>query len=236
MNAMKNETRPQMQRRVCLPGDRYGRLLVIREAEKSEGSSQRRVHCLCDCGTRKSVQVSGLTSGKSKSCGCLHREKSRDMIGTLRKTHGEAHGTPEYRVWKGIRDRCNRSSNKSFPRYGGRGIVIAPEWSSYEVFLADMGRKPGPKFSIDRIDRNGPYSKENCRWADLVTQANNTSRNRVIEIDGKTKTISQWSRVSGVPAGHIWARLNLGWKPSRAVFEPTQTREESMRSNRRNKR
>lgn len=152
--------------------------------------------------------------------------------------HGATRGydkTPEYTAWSGMKDRCYRPGNKRYVLYGGRGIRVCERWlHSFAAFIEDMGPRPGPGYSIDRINGNGDYEPGNCRWATPKMQGNNTSRNHVLEARGERHTISEWSDMSGVPASHIWARVaTLGWDPERAIFTPRISRAEGMRMNQR---
>lgn len=141
------------------------------------------------------------------------------------KSHGEAGNvrTAEYRIWTGIVTRCTNHRVRHYYLYGGRGIGICTRWLKYENFLADMGRRPSPTHSIDRIDVNGDYIKSNCRWATLTEQSRNRRDRRPLTIDGVTKTLAEWAIVSDTPLKRIWERLADGWIPAQAVFAPKKT-------------
>ena len=149
---------------------RFGKLVVCGEAVGI--GSQRYVLVQCDCGSaQKAVRLGHLTSGRTRSCGC---EKGR-------RSHGQGgHGgngsprTPEYTAWQSLRQRCLNPKNPQWKNYGGRGITVSAEWvSSFETFLRDMGPRPSLKHSIDRINNDGAYSRENCRWATQAEQRAN---------------------------------------------------------------
>jgi len=124
----------------------------------------------------------------------------------------------EYRAWHSLKGRCLNPTDKSYARYGGRGITVDPRWvESYDAFFEDMGRKPSPIHSLDRIDTDGPYSKENCRWATAVQQQNNRSTNRILTINGISRTVVEWARINSIPRGVIAARLFKGWSDCDAV-------------------
>jgi hypothetical protein len=153
--------------RVDIAGQRFGRLLVLSYAE----TRQKKAYwlCRCDCGAERVVCGGNLRKGTSQSCGCLHNE---GMVERFRK-HGEGGHpwTPEYRTWRALRNRCRSPKGQTDSRYGGRGIKVCERWEDYEAFLADMGRRPSPKHSIDRWPNNdGDYEPGNCRWATTTEQ------------------------------------------------------------------
>jgi hypothetical protein len=121
--------------------------------------------------------------------------------------------------WLGIGQRCNNPKANRYENYGGRGVKVCERWKSFWMFLEDMGRRPSKKHSIDRIDVNGDYCPENCRWATAKQQMNNTRWNVILEIDGVSKNITQWSEFSGTNRDTIRRRVERGWDVRRAVFE-----------------
>ena len=202
--------------RVDMTGMRFGQLEVI-GFDKIQGKSSRWI-CRCDCGRTTSVfRVSLMKrSGATTSCGC-YRNK---CVSNRNTTHGmSAVGSikPEYRAWANMKDRCNNQTNKRFPHYGGRGISYCNQWTSFENFFEDMGPRPSKRHSLDRIDNDKGYSKENCRWATCDIQNGNRSTVRLITAFGKTLSANQWSKISGVQRSTIIRRLNRGVSAEDAI-------------------
>lgn len=177
-------------------------------------SGARKWLCRCSCGAEKLVDGPTLRNGASTSCGCSRLEAPRHF------THGmAAKGTtfPEWHTWERMKQRCYNRNNKSWPAYGGRGITVCESWrKSFAQFYEDMGPRPD-KFSLDRKDNDGPYSPENCRWANWTTQARNRRSNRYIAFNGETRLLTEWAERTGISAGTIWFRLNKGWGIPRAL-------------------
>lgn len=190
-----------------LEGQRFGFLTVV---NRVRGGAWM---CRCDCGKVSYPTTGNLLNGNSKSCGHL--------IDQRRTTHGRT-GTPEHRVWKGMRSRCLSKTDGAYRNYGGRGITVCPEWEDFTVFLADMGPKPGPGFDLDRIDGSKGYSKENCRWISHKLNLNNKRTNRFIEHDGRRQTVTQWATELGVNPRTLHNRISRGWSIERAFTEPVQ--------------
>lgn len=192
--------------------ERYGRLVAVeRLPAKSKTDTNARWRCECDCGRSTVAYGQDLARGKVKSCGCLNAERITK--------HGMSR-SHVYNVWKGIWQRCTNPKDCAYPNYGGRGITVCEEWKSFERFLHDMGNRPRG-MTIDRIDVNGPYSQENCRWATTKQQANNTRRNRTVTLDGESKTLGEWADYLGIPWLTLRGRLDrYGWSIERALTEP----------------
>jgi hypothetical protein len=205
-----------MPKFIDISGNRYGRL-IVKSRDHDHPSKNTMWHCVCDCGKEKTINGYSLVRGSTKSCGCIQREIMRQ----LKTTHGGSHRgkhTPEYKTWAGMKKRCYDENNNTFINYGGKGVKMCERWlESFDNFLADMGRKPSPKHSIDRLDSSGDYSPENCRWATQQQQANNKSSNRVISYKGQSKTIAQWSRVLNMKYAALYGRFERGWSVERAL-------------------
>lgn len=204
-------------RRIDETGRRFSRLEVIALA----GSG--RWLCRCDCGAELRVRGSCLRSGNVKSCGCLHREKAREQQLELAKKavkHGK-YKTPEYSIWANIKNRCLNPKDNAFRHYGARGVTVCDRWNeSFDTFYADMGPRPSPKHSIDRIDNDGNYSPENCRWATQIVQHNNKRNTRWVTYRGREIT---WANVHrefappDMPYSRFVNRMVLGWTVERAL-------------------
>jgi hypothetical protein len=141
----------------------------------------------------------------------------KEKISESRKIHGQSN-SKEYMAWAEIKRRCYNKNNKDYYRYGGRGIKVCDRWlNSFENFFADMGERP-EKYSIDRIDNDGNYCPENCRWVTHKEQCNNKSNNVFLTIRGKTMSIKEWSTYTGQNHKTVRSRLKLGWTPEQAIF------------------
>jgi hypothetical protein len=194
-------------------GRRFGHLVAKKYLGIRGKGNSRFWRCLCDCGNYSEVCSSNLKSGHTKSCGC--------------KKGGKTHGdilSPEYKSWSGMRNRCLNKNSERYRFYGARGIKICSRWNRYENFLEDMGRKPSSNCSIDRINNNGDYEPNNCRWATPKTQARNTRQTRILKFNGERKSLPEWAEEYGLNPPTLWNRLNLGWTISESLLEPIRGR------------
>ena len=174
--------------------------------------------CQCECGNTVIVISYGLRKGTARSCGCLRKE----LLSKSSTKHG-MFSSPEYHAWRSMIDRTTTKKVKGINRYIERGIIVCDSWRhSFEQFYKDMGARPSPKHSIDRINNNGNYEPGNCRWATPKVQSNNMSSNVNIEVNGCTKTATQWSEITGVARDTIYYRIKDGWDPERAVTEKSR--------------
>jgi len=184
-----------------ITGNIYGKLQVLKYAKRSPSNKPMWL-CKCECGTEKEIIGAALKNGKTVSCGCFHKQQLKER----RTTHGMS-GSPEYNSWAGMINRCKNPSHKDYALYGGKGIIVIDTWSSFFNFLSDMGNKPGPSYSIERLDGNKNYCPDNCVWATKKQQANNRSNVRVFTYKGVKKTISGWATYSGIAHSKLYHRL-----------------------------
>lgn len=209
------------------PGARFDALTVVLITETRRG---RTCLCRCDCGQERVVKAHHLIQRRTSSCGCRNRPG-----GGGRVIHGESGGrgrapTMEHRSWSSMISRCTNPRNSNFRDYGARGITVCERWRTYELFLLDVGRRPSPVHSIDRIDVNGTYEPGNVRWATRREQQRNHRRARLVAIDGVTKNVFDWAEQYGVHPETIHARSRRGltgmdlvapariaWSPDRRV-------------------
>ena len=199
-----------------LTGEKFGRLTVI---ERAENKNNRTTWlCKCECGNETIVEGFCLKHGTTKSCGCLRREYNTK--------HGSSHSRL-YRIWSAMKGRCLNKNSYSYKWYGERGITICNEWIDDFQRFYDWAMLNGysDDLSIDRIDVNGNYEPNNCRWVDIKTQANNTTRNNLITHNNETHTISEWSKILDISYDTLRSRISRnGWDIEKAFTIPTQTK------------
>lgn len=198
-----------------LVGACNGTRTVIAEVGRTK-SGNRRLLVRCKCGAE--TTVSDSTFKNSKRCRvCADRMPKS-------QTHRDSL-SPEHETWRQIKSRCTNPDSPSYHRYGGRGIAVCERWaSSYEAFLEDMGRRPSPDHSIDRIDNDRGYEPGNCRWATQVEQARNTSFNHRVTAFGVTRVLMEWASIAGLHYETLRHRLLRGWHPEKALTGPRRAR------------
>lgn len=212
--------RLRMSIQLDLTGQRFGRLTVIERCGTSK-DGQKMYRCVCDCGNEKITKTGNLRSGHVKSCGCLNKEMTRKANRERNTRHGGC-GTRLYGIWFDMRQRCNWEKSTSWANYGGRGIRVCDEWQADFVPFRDWALANGYRddLTLDRIDVDGNYCPENCRWADLDEQNNNKRTCLYATIGGVTKSVTQWCKETGIPRHTAYSRIRRGWEPERAVTEP----------------
>lgn len=171
-----------MGKSIDLTGAVVGRLTVVNVSHLGERNRKYWL-CACECGGSKVLKADAITSGKTKSCGCLHSERAK----TFRRTHGATSGgaSRSYRIWSGMRSRCGNVNSSGYPKYGGAGIRCDDRWAEFTSFLEDMGECPSENHSLDRIDGKLGYHKENCRWATAAEQSRNQLTNLTVILQGE---------------------------------------------------
>lgn len=191
-------------------GQRFGKLTVIEFAYRLGRFKYWK--CLCECGKSVEVAIFSLSTGHTRSCGCLIGEK-----------HGMRY-TREYVSWKNMRSRCLNKKNASYPDYGGRGITICDRWlHSFTNFITDMGLRSSPELTLERIDNQKGYSPDNCKWATPTDQARNRRSNRLITYDGETLHLSDWAARLGIHRSSLMERLDK-WPLDKALLTPGRKR------------
>ena len=194
-----------------LDGMKFNRLLVIKRIGGSLWE------CLCDCGVGILTTTYQLKSGKTKSCGCYSKD---------RMTKHGMEGTPTYNTWGHMLSRCRSETHKQYADYGGRGIAVCKEWERFEVFFADMGEKP-EGMSLDRIDNDLGYYKDNCRWADQKTQVRNRRNSPVVIWEGVEVSLAKLCETKGVKWRMVYERIRAGWAVEKAINTPTRKKEKN---------
>lgn len=193
-------------------GKKFGRLTVISRVENyidKNGKPHSAWKCKCECGNDVFIRGTYLKNGSVKSCGCLNKDKLREML----TIHGESKARL-YKIWVGIKERCFNENDSCYKNYGGRGITMCDEWKNNYMLFRNWSYANGycedinkESYSIDRIDNNGNYCPDNCRWVGIKIQQNNTRHNHCIEYDGQMHTISEWADIYGIEYKLFYRRL-----------------------------
>ena len=198
-------------------GSKYGALVVVSYTGERDSSGRKKYLCACDCGsmvvrTDRYLTRKGM---KTYSCGC--------KCGESHKTHGYAKTDGRlYRIWRAMRWRSSER-NTTDKTYREKGVKCCEEWNDYLNFRNwALNNGYGDNLSLDRINNNGDYSPENCRWADKYTQANNTSANHLITVNGETKTLSEWSDEKGINYSTLRSRVNRSHLTGEAIFSKAE--------------
>lgn len=172
--------------------------------------------CRCECGVVLDIRNCSLLNGRSGSCGCLNADGAADRA----TTHGLS-GTPEYSSWQCLLIRTRNKNRESWKYYGERGITVCDRWrNSFENFLSDMGPKPTPRHTIDRINNNGNYEPGNCRWATRREQANNKRNNVRLTHNGVTRTQEEWAVIAGVNSSMLSKLIKRGGSVGDVLNQP----------------
>jgi hypothetical protein len=185
-------------------GLRYHQVTIGAEVF-DDPKGRRRFKYRCDCGVEKTTFLQHIKARRPKSCGC----QTHAILSEVRTIHG-MEGSVEYTAWKHMKARCTLRTRADWPHYGGRGISFDARWLKFQNFFLDMGLRPDG-MSLDRIDVNGDYCKENCRWATASQQANNKRDNHRITAFGQTLTAAEWAAKIGIRSDTLRRRI-LRWK------------------------
>jgi len=198
-----------------LKGQRFGRWTVLSFSHQNSRKNNMWL-CRCDCGTERTVTARSLKNGRSASCGCGRSVKAAISPGL--------HRHPLYPSWIQMKGRCYNTNHLEYPNYGARGIYVCERWrNNFAQFLEDVGERP-KNHTLDRIDNDGPYSPDNCRWATLSTQARNTRQAHHLEYDGKKMTVVEWATELNMSPATLYTRLRLGWSDERVLTHEIDTR------------
>ena len=208
-----------MSRLVDRTGLRYGRLLVIERGPTKEGRRNAYWWCLCDCGVTTLVSGDSLKAGNTQSCGCLQRERACGP----HPVHNLSYALI-YNIKTGIIGRCHNTNDKRYKDYGGRGIVVCDEWRYSPTAFFEWADKSGYKkgLTIDRIDNDKGYCPENCRWVSNTENQNNKRNTRWVTLNGKTVSVTKWSRILELKSETIRSRLRRGWSDEDALTRPLE--------------
>ena len=209
-----------------LMGMRFERLTVIGTAEpimNKRGEKLTRWLCRCDCGTIKVIRASELIGNRTLSCGCLGKERRKAAI----TKHGISN-TRVYHAYLGMLNRCFDNTNDNYKSYGGRGITVCDEWKgengAENFYKWAMNNGYEDNLTLDRINVNGSYEPDNCRWVSMLVQNNNKRDNVFITHNGETRTMKEWSRITGIGYTTIKERIRRGWDSEIAITKPVDAR------------
>lgn len=213
-------------RALDLTGFKNGRLSVLGRSTRRDGTHVI-WRCVCECGKKFLAPSSAIKRGDIRSCGCLQKEMYRDLglkngklVGRKSNFYKHGHGVRGdrlYSIWRNMKYRCERKTNRDYDRYGGSGIRFCERWRKFENFLADMGTPPSNKHTLDRIDGTKGYNKKNCRWVTRHDQARNIRSNIWVTHNGKTMILRDWSTELGIPHPTLYFRYKRGLTPAQVL-------------------
>lgn len=205
-----------------LTGQKFGRLTVIKKAENirtAKGKIITRWICKCECGKETTVRAGQLVIGKTQSCGCLRYERLKET-----NTKHKMSKTKLYQKWSHMMQRCENPNVERYSHYGGRGIKVCDEWHNFKNFK-EWAKSSGysENLTLDRINVDGNYCPDNCRWVSWNVQANNTTRNHYITYNGETHSLSEWSKILNISYTVLRARINRSkWDIEKAFTTPVK--------------
>lgn len=207
-----------------LLGQRFGRLLVIDQCEERRRNNIVWL-CKCECGSEVKIPGKDLRYGNTTSCGCLQKEVAALNVSTATRTHGMSHKTYLYGIWTGIKDRCYNTNHPAYPNYGGRGITMCVEWiEDFAQFVKDVGDRPSDEHTLDRLDNNSGYCKDNCRWITRKLQSRNRRKfkNNSSGITGVYESINGYwiakvSTLDGKDKSECFSIKRFGYDTAKAL-------------------
>lgn len=214
-------------------GRRFGRLLVYEIIFKEDTSGRNAIYwrCACECGNTVEARPQYLKSGNTSSCGCLKSEIRSKQMTKRNIKHGMS-GTRLHTIWNGMRARCNLKSGFAYAYYGGKGVKVCEEWLDFQEFY-DWANANGysKDLTIERIDVDGDYCPENCKWVSVSEQSRNKSTTIWVEYDGEKMSLAEAAQAAGLPYKNVLQRIKkLGWSAERALTEPTHDSSKSFRA------
>lgn len=194
---------------------KFNKLTLLKEVSPHvtvSGNIHRKATFKCDCGNVKDIQISSVINSITVSCGCHSKKMASNRAKKRNLKHGK-YNSPEYNAWISMKKRCLNKNHKAYNYYGGRGIKVCDKWiDSFENFIQDIGLRPSKKHSLDRINNQLGYFKENCRWSTKKEQARNQRSNRLISAFGEEKCFSEWCEILGVSWNFLFYRLYISKK------------------------
>lgn len=196
---------------VDVTGKRFGRLTAV--SRRASDGSNAWWSCVCECGSIKDVRLCHLQSGAVQSCGCSKKGRHRSQHGMT--------NTRVYRIWRQMHQRCENPNAEGYENYGGRGILVDKNWDNFPTFFEDMGQPPTEAHTLDRVETDKGYSKENCKWATWTEQHRNRRDNRLVTAFGQTKCMTEWAEEYKLPVSTLKNRLfRANMEPEAALTAP----------------
>lgn len=207
-------------------GKKFGKLTVIGLSEKLPNEKYFKLDCICDCGNTARVTPYKLANGCTQSCGCLVKEKLQENRSRIGYYEDGRTNHPLFKIWNAMISRCENPKDSHYYCYGARGISVCEEWHNFWNFAKwsdSVGGRP-EGYSIDRINNDGNYEPSNCRWATRFQQSINKSNNSYIEYKGVSKTLAEWSIITGININALKRRKYLGWSSEKIIETPLRKR------------
>jgi hypothetical protein len=205
------------------PGDRYGKLTIVREVAPM--GKFRKVLCVCECSNEKEILLQNLRSGITISCGCYHKQRIKDPKPQTRKENFEYKETRLFKIWEGIKKRCYNKRCHAYKYYGAKGIELFTDWHRFLDFRKwALNNGYSDKLTIERMNVEKNYEPGNCTWIPLSDQNNNKSNSRKVRHGNDEMTVAEWSKKLGIKLMTLTRRLNAGWSVQDALFKPIDKR------------